>query len=230
MNQLVIGARAVHPRWGPAGRGQGRNRSTTPGHSQARRVCGMIRTPPAHGGRLVIRSRSARTGWSLAGSGQGQGPFRAATKPRHQNLPDLLPGCPQTNVRVVDPRGDVPGRDHVGLASVPAAQAPKPVRVPVVLADVPARRIGTCLIGVRGVDRLKAGTSRLAPKLQFTASHAGHSADLAVPKVSEWPRWWGTGNWLRGPIKATGIPAAAFSSALCILRCLSVRKATGNPS
>ena len=87
-------------------------------------------------------------------------------------------GCPKMAVRVRDPGGDVPGRDHVGGASVPAAQARKPVSVPVVLIDAPARRMGTRLTGVRRANRHPAGTSRLKRKLQAPAACRAHPAGL----------------------------------------------------
>lgn len=62
-------------------------------------------------------------GCTPAGSGRGRSPFRAATQPRHEDLPGRLLLSPKMRVRIVDPRGDVPARDHAGVTTVPPVQA-----------------------------------------------------------------------------------------------------------
>jgi hypothetical protein len=80
------------------------------------------------------------------------------------------------NVRIVPPRGDVQGCDHVGITGIPALQALKPGPVAVVLVDKATCRIRTGLTGVRGIDRHKAGTSRLGPELETLAQGRTHPA------------------------------------------------------
>ena len=89
-----------------------------------------------------------------------------ATEPLHEDGLDLLFGGPKANLGIIPALEKVHTRDNVCTTIPPTLEAVKPIPMPVVLVDGPARRIRTGLTGVCSIDGFKAGTSRLRAKLQ----------------------------------------------------------------